>query len=275
MRCKKVYMYLVNDEERKAKTVALPCNLWSCPICGPKKQAQLRRELNAAIKAKAQDLMSEGRYARYCMKMLRLSVPGKEYRATHTIGEAFKDIKENWNKLRTALVKRFGDIDFVMTIEPHRDGFPHAHVLMIGRGVAPKNILGAIRSLWVEKYGMGEIDLQIIKHGINGGVGYVLKYITKNSRNSRMTDGERQRLYSVSKGLQMEKEKKKETGWKVAEIGFITYDENGKEIHTPFWQCGGESVEFRDEMLNKNLVELIDFFDGIGKPIQLPLKMEV
>lgn len=90
-----------------------------------------------------------------------------------------------WKKLREALKKdpKFSEFVFFGTVEPHQDGYPHLHVLLVGRGVIPKNILKKVKRLWHGKYRMGQrIQIEKINYGVEAGVCYVLKYITKAER---------------------------------------------------------------------------------------------
>ncbi len=67
-------------------------------------------------------------------------------------------MNHNYHKLIRALKKRYGHFHYLKVVEPHGDGFPHFHVLLVGPGIAPKAVLQTIRDLWVDKYGMGNVD---------------------------------------------------------------------------------------------------------------------
>ena len=112
--------------------------------------------------------------------MLTLTCPGETFRKNHTPEEALKIMNEFFEKLRKAMQKKWGCFHYLKITEPHKDGFPHFHVLIVGHAIAPKEVLGHIRSLWTEKYGMGNIDLQVLRKGLGAGVNYIMKYLTKS-----------------------------------------------------------------------------------------------
>ena len=92
---------------------------------------------------------------------------------------AIRVLKEGWNKLRTYLVKRHGLLPFLAVLEPHKDGYPHLHVLIFtSRYLINQRKLSV---LW-QKYGVGRVVY--LKRYWNWGrdskgVYYLTKYLTK------------------------------------------------------------------------------------------------
>jgi hypothetical protein len=133
----------------RGQSIRLNCNSWDCPICNQRKFMRLRaRVFNGAIST-AQDL------GQYDQKFLTLTCPGKEFRATYTPAQAVKIMSDNWNKLRTAIKKFYGDFYYFRVMEKQQDGFPHYHVLLVGKNISNIGILRHIQSLWCERYLMG------------------------------------------------------------------------------------------------------------------------
>lgn len=278
-KCSKIYLKVFDDEKQIDRVIFVPCKQWDCPVCGKKNEKRLRWELKEAIKALFQGVQEEGGYLKHCFKMLRLSVPGRDYRNAWESGrdwyegkvsitEAYEALKKHWNKLRTALVKKYGSFDYVAVVEPHKDSYPHMHVLLIGEAIAPKSILADIRNLWVKKYKMGEIDLQEIKHGLSGAVNYVLKYITKTGRKQKRFTLGNQRLFSTSQRIsEMRKsiKKKKEKTLTVYEIGICNHNSDGTTDMISFWRATdySDTIEIQPEDLEKNFDELMEFFSEV------------
>jgi len=127
---------------------------------------------------------------KYQIKLLTLTVPGKQYRLDNTPREAWEHIAKSFDKLIKSLKKSYGQFKYIKVYELQQDGFPHLHVLMAGKAIAPKDILDRIRHLWCDLYGMGFVKMNALKkgdEGIKGALSYVLKYMFKS-----LTEGEDQ-----------------------------------------------------------------------------------
>lgn len=143
----------------KAIRVNLTCKQWDCPACSKRLMSQLMSRLwEGELYQEA--LRLHGLGSKYHMKFLTLTVPGTEYRERRDVGQAEDDMAHNWNKLRTAMKKRFGDFHYFMVYQPQRDGYPHYHILMVGEAIASKEVLPFIRGLWCKRYGMGNVDIK-------------------------------------------------------------------------------------------------------------------
>lgn len=152
----------------------------------------MRRLHHGAMLEEAKRLHAEG--VLYAWKLLTLTVPGKGYRETHSPLEALEEMNGNFHKLIRAMKKKLGDFHHFAVCEPQRDGYPHLHVLMVGMAIVPRSILGGIKRLWHDKYGMGFVKLRAKRRKWStaqnrwvtewiedpmDGVRYMTKYMTK------------------------------------------------------------------------------------------------
>jgi len=212
----------------KAVRGPIPCNSWRCEVCGPRKKKQLKARLY-----RGQISQQEGRKgfrpSPYSAKILTLTAPGAEWRARHTPEEAYRIMSANLSKLMDAMRKEYGnEFHYFKVVEPQGDGFPHFHILLKGEAIAPKGILDFIRRLWCKKYQMGNCDIQVMKHGLKGGVNYILKYMTKEM--APIMRGAR--IFSASHGALQRKERRWE--WYASDIkigfGWVQADSMGNAI---------------------------------------------
>ena len=118
--------------------------------------------------------------------------------------DEFVFIKRAWNKLRSWIIKRYGEFEFLVVLEVTKKGRPHLHVLISGIKWINQAELSKI---W-EKYGGGEVVY--IKRVYNRNnvkvCRYVLKYVNKtlrmeNKEFSALLFASNRRLFSLSKGL--------------------------------------------------------------------------
>lgn len=96
------------------------------------------------------------------------------------IAVAIERLKKGWNRLKTFLVKRHGEnLSYVAVMEPHKDGYPHLHVLIFTSKFLMRQ--SELTVLW-QKYGVGRITY--LKRYWNWGrdskgLHYVSKYLNK------------------------------------------------------------------------------------------------
>ncbi len=195
-------VYHVGDYRFRAINKNIRCKKWSCPHCNPINKKNLKRRLyNGGItefvrKNKLNDFP-------YVFKMMTLTCPGKEFREQYTPKQALNIMNKNYEKLRKAMRKKWGDFYYLRVVEPHRDGYPHFHTLIVGHAIAPKEVLEQIRRLWTDKYGMGNVDIQVLKRGLGAGINYITKYLTKDLK--PITKGSR--VFTASRGALQAKKK--------------------------------------------------------------------
>jgi hypothetical protein len=119
--------------------------------------------------------------------------------------DEFLFINRAWNKLRSWLVRRYGEFDFLRVLEVTEKGRPHLHVLLSGIKWISQ---AELSDMW-QKYGGGEVVY--IKKVYNRNnvkiCRYVLKYVNKtlrmeNRRFSALLFASNRRLFGLSDGLQ-------------------------------------------------------------------------
>lgn len=165
---------------------ALPCNSWSCPVCAPRKARKVRyRALNGGLMEVVKS-KSGYRFNPYSAKMITLTCPGKEFRARYDPSEAEEIMKGDLNRLRTRLWKEYGkDFEYLLVVEPQKDGYPHFHIMFCGQAVIPKGFYWFIRRVWNDELGQGYVYVSGPKN-TNGkfaspehAVRYITKYLLK------------------------------------------------------------------------------------------------
>lgn len=185
------------------------CGRWDCPHCRQKKASRVfRRALNGSIAAEA---LNPG-FRTYNVKLLTLTYGGKGKRAGSSPLEAAKEMKEAWSLLRKAINHLFGRFDFLKVFETHDDGWPHLHVVLCGKAIAPVKVLAEITRLWRYKYGFGFVKLNWCSSP-KQALKYILKYLFKCPAQFK-----RVRLFSSSEGALLPPEKKIEKQWEEKEL---------------------------------------------------------
>jgi hypothetical protein len=133
----------------------------------------------------------------------------------------------------------------------HRDGYPHFHVLLVGPGIAKREILGFIRHIWSEVHQLGNIDIKVIKN-LKHSVNYLLKYLVKDPQ--RIDDNKK--LFTSSKDA-LEKTVKKD--WLATKFTMGDCFKENDIIHTKEIDISGLSAEEMAIVIEENL----GFFDCI------------
>ena len=162
---------------------------------------------------------------RYSIKLLTLTVPGRIFRRRYTPLEAYDQMAHNFDKLIRATKKRYGQFNYIRVVEPHRDGFPHFHIILVGDAIRPISVLPYIEALWRGKYKMGFVKMNVSKNPFNDGIHairYITKYMTKDLNNM----GKNKRIFTASQGALMPRGKR-DTYKSEIVIGTVLTDENG------------------------------------------------
>lgn len=248
------------------------CGSWSCPFCGPRKLKQLKKRLHegdiskqaisrygakfatltfGGDRARSKFIIYEPakanifpgeiqpketwrnnhfrpQFTKYYNRKIGQIVTGPRYDLT----AMYDFMMVGFNRLRTALVKRFGKFRYFRIYEPHMDGVPHLHVLFVGDAVIPKSFLAAMTKLW-SKYGLGFVQLATIKDkkgkvirsfkGVKHAVNYLFKYMTKGVKKA----GRYRRVFSCSQKTLMPLVKK---DWKKMKIIMGVVDDHGTDF---------------------------------------------
>jgi len=92
-------------------------------------------------------------------------------------------LKGGWRLLSNFIAKVRPDLDKIWVVEPHKSGYPHMHVAILG--YLPKELQERLTRLWSEKYQVGStehgIDFSVtsVKESIQSIRNYLMKYISK------------------------------------------------------------------------------------------------
>jgi hypothetical protein len=176
-----------------------PCKSWNCPYCSPKKIKQVRHRVFKG--PLLQDSEVPGFRTQYTQKFLTLTYPGADYRSRFTPSDALDQMSNAWNRLRTALKKKYGKFHYFKILEAQKDGYPHFHILLVGRSIADKEILQYIENLWRDHYKMGFVRLNVITNDLKHGIRYATKYLTKKENQKGRPNIRRYaRLFTASRG---------------------------------------------------------------------------
>lgn len=252
-----IYIKGIDHEDPidQIKTIYLGCGMWSCPVCARKNAISLRLKIKRAVESIFEELCEDGFRPSYNIKFLTLTVPGTGYRTAYTPDEAEVHVKENFNRLRTALKKKYGEFEYIWVLEPQQDGYPHLHVLLMGKNIASIEIFRYIEHLWRVNYKMGFIKMNVVKGGMNSIIFYLAKYIAKGKRENKKN----YRVYSMSKKLK-KRQKPKNQRFTVIEYGRVVLDENGNEKLEAMWQIGEHCPPALEEFLQRQVDEIGDWF---------------
>jgi hypothetical protein len=242
------------------------CKKWACEFCGKQNAIILRKRINQGFSGLLTAHSINPAHFQYAVKLLTLTVPGQEWRNCRTTEEASVLIKKSLKKFLDALRNRFAPIDYLWVDEKQRDGFPHIHLLLVGRKIAPREVLDWARALWRDRYGMGEIDIRAVK-SIHQVTNYLVKYVTKGME----TGAKGYRVFSMSACFRTFSNLEKPNItllriWNVDEI-------DGEEVLTLKWEKEGYPWGEEQEQIKRNLQELIDFFDYESRPKQIELNI--
>jgi len=246
--CNRMFVDQFKNGSSESRRLPLACNQWKCEICREYKIAYLSRCFKEGVSLYLEKLKEDGLLNLYSTKLLTLTWPGKERRCskysrlirpdycgneeTDSPLQAQKEMWVNWNKLNTYLNKYYGSHAFIGVMEQQEDGYPHLHVLLMGGGIGNRKILSDVRKLWVYKYGMGNVDLEVIRKGYRAGVNYIIKYLTKAPALS--SGGVR--VYSYSRNLLPKKIKAPvNLEWSSYQVGSLTEDYKGDYHAFPYW----------------------------------------
>ena len=113
------------------------------------------------------------------------------FERTNTRGATLRKLRANLGKFTKQIRKNFGDIEYLRSIEEHKDNFPHIHLHIIFRDFSysprnrkylPDTMFKTLKSTWT----LGHSDYQPPRGKGYGVVRYTLKYINKTSSSNRL-----------------------------------------------------------------------------------------
>jgi hypothetical protein len=217
------------------------CHTYACSTCGPAKIRKLRARI---FNGNLREFVKEGR-EEFSEKFLTLTYPGGDRRSRTSPDQARREMASSFHKLIRALKKRLGPFHHLKVFEPHKDGMPHLHVLLVGDAIRPKEILTMIEDLWRFTYGMGFVNLKKTD-GLVHAVRYITKYMTK------CADKLAGQFWSASRGAL-------DRVWKVAKAGlatFVSWDSQSTE--TKIELDNDEAFGFADRLEARKWPKLVD-----------------
>jgi hypothetical protein len=92
------------------------------------------------------------------------------------LAQAYESLLWGWNKISSAMRKKFPQIEFARVVEFQESGNPHLHTLVFNVNFIA---IEWIRKLWEEKYQLGtQINVKKIENE-KGAIRYLLKYLLK------------------------------------------------------------------------------------------------
>jgi hypothetical protein len=227
--CKRSTAYLTgiqltSEVYRYFDRYKLPCNSFQCPECSPYLTKQLRaRIFNGDMVKNVADL------PKYSAKFVTFTCPGIEGgRYEKDPKQWLKIMQENFNRLMTAIRKRYGRMYYLRVTEPHKDGIPHLHVLFVSAKIQEKKFLKYIESLWCGLYRMGFVKAKVI-YDLTHGVYYITKYLTKGITSLK----KHQRIFSTGRNTIMKKIKKENKWIGCRNVVFGCMEDDGKIYEMP------------------------------------------
>lgn len=171
----------------------LTCKQWNCPVCGERNKALLMARLwEGDLVKEALDLERQG--VRYALKHLTLTLPGNSWRVGKSPERCVEYLTSNLNRLLTAIKAVYGCFHYFWVME-WKGGFPHLHVVLVGKAIRPRDLLEFVKKLWCGRYGMGFVKLRTTRReyrkelgewitlensDVKGSVGYLCKYLGKD-----------------------------------------------------------------------------------------------
>jgi hypothetical protein len=149
---------------RWAVLVNVPCQQWSCEVCGQRKARYYAGIARAGCELSVERL-----------RLLTISCPRE------TPAQSWAELSGRWDRLSKSLARRLGTpgkpkrLAYFGTVELQRRGNPHLHLLLRDSGFIPKAVVHQLGYA----AGFGFSDIRQIQPG--AGVVYVTKYLHKSA----------------------------------------------------------------------------------------------
>lgn len=186
------------------------CKRWNCKPCAQAKARMiLVRAGNGELAKEVLRLIALG--YKYPLKMFTLTLPGYEYRSSHTPMEGVELLRRKQNNLLRELQRRYGRVLYFCVVEPHKSGWPHLHIVLTGEGIAKEKLYSCINNIWHKRFGMGYVwvskgkkwnkekqkheSIQVSQAAFEA-ISYAVKYMWKGVQ----AYGYKKKLWSASAG---------------------------------------------------------------------------
>lgn len=193
----KIILDLVSDTTNQRFTVPARCKSWSCPYCSVINSRNLGSYLAEALASYLSERRLSEPKMRYTVKLVTLTVPGREFRALHTVQEAELMVKSALKGLLESLRRHYDLSEYFWVREYQQGGWAHIHLLILGAGISGKGVMRFINDFW-ECRGLGRAETALVRK-INGVSRYLCKYLSKPS--SKQCDIKGLRAFGISKKL--------------------------------------------------------------------------
>lgn len=151
---------LVKQDEQGTHVYPVLCDMWSCPLCGPRKSRWLRRELGLAVERMG------------LTSFWTLTV----WTETCTPQESSILITGWWKTLAMRLRRKYGKFSFVWIMEHTQAGYAHLH-LLCSLHIDQQEL----RDTWEEITG-GSWRCSAEPSDSGRAAAYITKYCTKQSQ---------------------------------------------------------------------------------------------
>lgn len=242
--CGQYFCAMKNESSDFARYLAFPlrCKTWECPTCRRIKADEYR---DRAMKLQ---MLPQ-------LYMLTLT-----YFRGMSLEDAWRTYNDSWNRLRTALVKRYGHFNFIRVLEHHKNKpYPHLHIIV---------------DVYFEPHWFGPevvragFGYQMDMHPItgDGAIGYVLKYLSKGFTSDQaiaLRRAYRCRIISFSRGLLSPA--KRSDGWNLLVLG-SGFDVCLDHIKTDYTWRTGRQYEVSYENVGDSSAEITVFWTD--RPIE-------
>jgi len=181
------------------------CKTWRCPACGPMRAYRLQDQIKGLI------AMRDKWY------LMTLTIDPKIPSGCDLDSPKDQYTKECWHRALRSLQRRVGKFSFLWIVEFHKarrksDGrlnnpWPHLHFLI------DVNVpLGMLREVWMRAGGGYEVDIRSVETE-DQVVGYMCKYLKKESVYTAKQMCSRRRIWGRSRDLKNVIEMEDATKW--------------------------------------------------------------
>jgi hypothetical protein len=251
----KLILEIINPSEGLYKRIPARCKSWSCPYCGPVNSRNLGKLLGEVLESYLDEHRPSGRKFRYTLKLASLTVPGEDFRQSHTPFEAQKLIRKALNLLLKKLRFNYGLEEYAWFIET-KNGWPHVHLLLLGTQIVSLGIMRFINDAWL-CLGMGRSEVGMVKFP-NRAALYLTKYVSKFESKESASGCH---LWGMSKKLRSRvSESRKLASINYTVLKVFRKNEDGT-CGKLLWEIGSE-VSLKRSLEDEHLEELLDFFDS-------------
>ena len=169
------------------------CKTWLCPLCGPIRAHDLQARMKALLALRAQ------------WWLMTLTIDPKVPKGCSLDMRKDQYTKWCWNRAQRSIGRAIGPFAYMWTVEFHtlrnlltgelNNPFPHLHFL-IDKGIEEK----VLRPIWMRIGGGFEIDVTEAKTPEHS-VGYMLKYLQKQTIYTAVHMAKGSRIWGRSRGL--------------------------------------------------------------------------